>query len=111
MIHKGLSSLCFVVLMLSLVGAAPRKNGNQKPTQVSSWNFLAGAGPFEPITFGTPSSPDNWLGGTGNWSNGGDWSAGLPGVNGEKHPIQTSPFFGAIRRSTPSLPPAPLGGK
>ena len=26
-----------------------------------------------------PSSPDNWLGGNGNWSNGSDWSAGLPG--------------------------------
>ena len=28
---------------------------------------------------GLPSSPDNWLGGTGNWSNGTDWSSGLPG--------------------------------
>jgi hypothetical protein len=26
-----------------------------------------------------PSSPDNWLGGTGNWSNGSDWTSGLPG--------------------------------
>jgi hypothetical protein len=26
-----------------------------------------------------PNSPDNWLGGTGNWSNGADWSAGQPG--------------------------------
>ncbi|HZP23679.1 MAG TPA: PEP-CTERM sorting domain-containing protein, partial [Terriglobales bacterium] len=26
-----------------------------------------------------PSSPDNWLGGTGNWSNVADWSAGEPG--------------------------------
>jgi hypothetical protein len=26
-----------------------------------------------------PSSPDNWLGGIGYWSNGADWSAGLPG--------------------------------
>ena len=26
-----------------------------------------------------PNSPDNWLGGTGNWSNGADWSAGEPG--------------------------------
>ncbi len=27
----------------------------------------------------SPSSPDNWLGGMGNWSNGADWSAGEPG--------------------------------
>ncbi len=31
----------------------------------------------------TPSSPDNWLGGTGNWSNGSDWSAGLPGSSSD----------------------------
>jgi hypothetical protein len=30
-------------------------------------------------TFGLASLPDNWLGGTGNWSNVADWSAGLPG--------------------------------
>ena len=30
-----------------------------------------------------PSSPDNWLGGAGDWSNGGDWSAGLPGANSD----------------------------
>ena len=28
-----------------------------------------------------PSSPDNWRGGTGNWSNGADWTAGLPGTS------------------------------
>ena len=28
--------------------------------------------------FHFPSMPDDWLGGTGNWSNGGDWSAGVP---------------------------------
>ena len=30
-----------------------------------------------------PSSPDNWLGGTGNWSNGSDWSSGLPGTGSD----------------------------
>lgn len=34
-------------------------------------------------TFGLASLPDNWLGGTGNWSNGADWSAGLPGSNSD----------------------------
>jgi len=32
-----------------------------------------------PMNFAVPSSPDNWLGGSGNWSNGADWSAGEPG--------------------------------
>ncbi len=30
-----------------------------------------------------PSSPDDWLGGTGNWSNPADWSAGLPGSDSD----------------------------
>ena len=29
------------------------------------------------------SSSDNWLGGIGNWSNGADWSAGLPGSSSD----------------------------
>jgi fibronectin-binding autotransporter adhesin len=33
--------------------------------------------------FVKPSSPDDWLGGTGNWSNGADWSGGLPGSNSD----------------------------
>src|ERR1035437_5363094 len=30
-----------------------------------------------------PSSPDGWLGGVGNWSNGAGWSTGLPGSNSD----------------------------
>jgi len=30
-----------------------------------------------------PSSPDDWLGGTGNWSDPVDWSAGLPGSSSD----------------------------
>jgi len=29
--------------------------------------------------FSSASAQDNWLGGTGNWSNGAKWSAGVPG--------------------------------
>lgn len=29
------------------------------------------------------STSDNWLGGTGNWSNGADWSAGVPGSSSD----------------------------
>jgi len=44
------------------------------------WNMWLGAtgGPFN-----APSSPDNWLGGAGNWSNSADWSAGLPGSSSD----------------------------
>ena len=30
------------------------------------------------LILGSPGTPDNWLGGTGNWSNGADWSGGVP---------------------------------
>src|SRR5579871_2998325 len=26
----------------------------------------------------TPATPDNWVGGTGNWSTPGNWTGGLP---------------------------------
>ena len=31
------------------------------------------------LATGIASAQDNWLGGTGNWSDGANWSAGLPG--------------------------------
>jgi hypothetical protein len=41
------------------------------------------AGPSNYHASLNPSSPDNWLGGTGNWSNGADWSAGEPGSSSD----------------------------
>ena len=68
-------SLCFSI--------AHADSGNNHrsgyPHQSESYHFLNGAVPYFPAITYTPSSPDNWLGGTGNWSNGADWSAGLPG--------------------------------
>jgi len=31
----------------------------------------------------TPSIPDAWIGGTGNWSNGADWTTGVPGATSD----------------------------
>ncbi len=31
----------------------------------------------------SPGTPDNWNGGTGNWSVPGNWSAGAPGNNSD----------------------------
>jgi T5SS/PEP-CTERM-associated repeat protein len=31
----------------------------------------------------SPGTPDNWNGGTGNWSTAGDWSTGVPGSNSD----------------------------
>ena len=35
------------------------------------------------LVLGSPGTPDNWNGGTGNWSVPGNWSAGLPGSNSD----------------------------
>ena|SRR5271165_1625510 len=35
------------------------------------------------LTLTSAHAQDNWNGGTGNWSNGSDWSAGLPGAGND----------------------------
>ncbi len=62
-------------------------------TATAQQNFAGktdGATPVAASTFdaashrlSAPSSPDNWLGGAGNWSSPADWSAGLPGSNSD----------------------------
>ena len=56
----------------------------------------------------TPSSPDNWLGGTGNWSNGSDWSAGRPN-NGSDVTIGTGNDYVTLDTSA-SINSLTLGG-
>lgn len=56
----------------------------------------------------TPSSPDNWLGGTGNWSNGSDWSAGRPN-NGSDVTIDTGNDYVTLDTSA-SINSLTLGG-
>lgn len=63
--------LCVTVLCLLNFAVATDSQSRHSPN---------GARPLSPTrSIGLPSSPDDWLGGTGNWSNGSDWSSGLPG--------------------------------
>ncbi len=72
------------VLLLSLIfpftqghsATAAKHARAQSPATASFWS---GAAPFVPQSFYHPSSADNWVGGTGNWSNPAYWSSGLPG--------------------------------
>ena len=77
---KRPSLVLFFVIVLA-IGTAWGSNINQTPRRFASFGnryVLPAAVDFSaPLNF--PSSPDNWLGGTGNWSNAADWSAGLPG--------------------------------
>ncbi|HTV66313.1 MAG TPA: hypothetical protein VMD98_11950, partial [Bryocella sp.] len=72
--------LIFVAVLLSSAQASsiphPRR---QSASQFQSW---MDAGSSFHSSF-DPSSPDNWLGGMGNWSNPADWSAGEPGSSSD----------------------------
>lgn len=65
--------ICLLVLALIHVAAAtgPRSHDHSSP--------IAGRNSSQGANLLRPSSPDDWLGGTGNWGNGSDWSGGLPG--------------------------------
>ncbi len=73
--------LSVIAIFVIATGAAWGSNIEQSPRRFASFSneyVLPTAVDFSPpLNF--PSSPDNWLGGTGNWRNGADWSAGLPG--------------------------------
>jgi hypothetical protein len=74
--------LVFTISILCAIGGAQASDIGPHRSKPSSdtypWNTWIASGMFN-----TPSSPDNWLGGTGNWSNSADWSAGLPGSNSD----------------------------
>src|ERR1700733_1828402 len=79
MLPKGLRFVPFAVLSLSLAHANSTNIGKHRDgPQLSEWVFVSGIAPSMPPAFSMPSSRDDWLGGTGNWSNRADWSAGLP---------------------------------
>jgi hypothetical protein len=75
------------VVLLTLVNVAFSSNKtqthspqpNRSPGAFGYW--MAVPSNFHPSF--DPSSPDNWLGGTGNWSNGADWSANEPGSSSD----------------------------
>lgn len=73
--------LCVCILCASLfctaanAGSAPKRQAQAKP---SGMDFWIGSLPYLTALPYLPSSQDNWLGGTGNWSNSGSWSGGLP---------------------------------
>ena len=72
-----------VFLFATLISVIPANSSNisRRPTQRQSsyQQFFAGGATYFPVFLSSPSSPDNWLGGSGNWSNSGQWSGGLPG--------------------------------
>ena len=75
-------ALLFFVAV-STINNAQASNIRRRPKRLNPSVAQYIGSPSMDGTFGLASLPDNWLGGTGNWSNGADWSAGLPGSNSD----------------------------
>jgi len=76
-------SLVLLVPTVLAIGTAQASSIDQSPRRFASFSspYVLPTAVGSIGTLDLPSSPDNWLGGTGNWSNGADWSSGLPGSN------------------------------
>lgn len=71
------------VTFTSLATNAADSTHRARGAQSTGFAFWSSDASGRPMNFTMPSSPDNWLGGTGNWSNGADWSAGEPGSSSD----------------------------
>jgi hypothetical protein len=94
--------ICLLVLALIPVASATGPRSHDRGSRAAERNSSQGA------TLLRPASPDDWLGGTGNWSNGSDWSSGLPG-SGSDVTINTSSDYVTLDTSS-SINSLTLGG-
>lgn len=87
-IHREIFAVLFLLMVLVLVlsgsaSASARQNLNRNSADQAHAQFSFSRVQNYQLYFSYPSSDDNWLGGTGNWSNAALWSAGLPGSNSD----------------------------
>jgi fibronectin-binding autotransporter adhesin len=90
--------ICLLVFCVLSVAGATNLPSRRHNTQ--------SAGHTSPTAM--PFSADNWLGGTGNWSNNSAWSAGLPG-SGSDVTINTSSDYVTLDTSS-NINSLTLGG-
>ncbi|MGA8874966.1 MAG: hypothetical protein WB555_05510, partial [Candidatus Korobacteraceae bacterium] len=77
------TTIVVFVALATFAARAENSTHRQRSAQSADFAYWIGDASGRPMNFTTPSSPDNWLGGTGNWSNGADWSAGEPGTSSD----------------------------
>ena len=79
MLRRTLPVVCLFATLVSVIPANSSNTSRRlAPAQPRYQQFFAGGATYFPVFLSSPSSPDNWLGGSGNWSNSGQWSSGLP---------------------------------
>jgi hypothetical protein len=84
MVRNSVLHVCLLCASLFIADAhAANVPKRPAPSQSFGRDFLNGSVPYLPAFGYLPSSPDNWLGGTGNWSSSGSWSGGLPGQSSD----------------------------
>jgi len=81
---------------------------HQQHVQSANFEYWISDASGRPMDFTLVSSPDNWLGGTGNWSNSADWSAGEPGSSSDVF-INTGNDYVTLNTST-NINSLTLGG-
>ena len=81
MLRRMLPAVCLFATF-ALVTSANAANASRRraPAQTPNLQFFTGGPSYYPVFF---SSTDSWLGGSGNWSNSGQWSSGLPGQSSD----------------------------
>ncbi len=78
-VRHSFSPVLLTVIAFAFLGTAASSAQQARLLTSNDFHSWMGDGRYFNPSSGLPSSPDNWLGGTGNWSNGADWSAGEPG--------------------------------
>jgi len=75
--------LAVTLILANFSAQAADNTPRTRAAQSAGFAYWSSDASGRPMNFPAPSSPDNWLGGTGNWSNGAEWSAGLPGSSSD----------------------------
>jgi len=69
------------LIVTAFAASAADSAHRTRPPQPAGFAYWTSDASGRPMSFTAPFSPDNWLGGPGNWSDSAHWSVGEP--NGE----------------------------
>ncbi len=76
------SVILLALLNISFTSAGAANVARTRPHRTADFSSWMSGTSYSSSSF-DPSSPDNWLGGTGYWDNPANWSAGEPGAGSD----------------------------